>query len=75
MRQIFKFLLSIAAAIAVTTAGCIAFVVLLLTPLSDPVTLIIALLALLAIIFPVTAFYKKKFDELFDTTFPTEQNK
>ena len=75
MRQIFKILLSIGSAFTVTIAVCIATTMLFITPLSDTFTLLVSLVTSLTVVYPVVDFYKKRFAELFDATFPIDENK
>ena len=75
MRNIFKLVLSTGSAFMVTIAGCIATTMLFITPLSDTFTLLVSLVTSLAVVYPVVAFYKDRFAELFDATFPIDENK
>lgn len=75
MRKIFKLLLSVGSSFVVTLSGCLATAMLLMAPLEDALTVVVASVASLAVIFPVATFYREKFEELFDATFPTEEDK
>ncbi len=75
MRNIFKLLLSTSAAFMVTITGCVATTMLFITPLSDALTMIVSLVASLAVVYPAATFYKDRFAELFDATFPIDENK
>ena len=75
MRNIFKFLLSTGSAFVIVLAGCLATAMLLMTPLQDTFTTIVAGVAALAVIFPSATFYRERFEELFEATFPTEEDK
>jgi hypothetical protein len=75
MRNIFKFLLSVGSAFVVTLAGCIATAMLLMTPLQDVFTVVVASVASLAVLYPAATFYRERFEELFDATFPNNEDK
>ena len=70
MRKTFKLLLSTFAAFSISLAGCLATTFLFMAPLTDTFTVVVSMVASLSVVYPLVIFYRERFDELFDVTFP-----
>jgi hypothetical protein len=48
---------------------------LFISPLTDTFTVVVSMVASLAVVYPMVTFYRDRFDELFEATFPKDEDK